>query len=110
LRDLAIYKFPIRLQEDGIVVNKRDIRIRYPVVVKGKEIRVDIYVEGNINGKTVKVIGKIKDRIDKIDVKLFYNNRFKGYDAIKCMIGHTVRPDAEDIAKELNVRLYSVIG
>jgi hypothetical protein len=109
LRDLAIYEFPIRLQEDGIVVNKRDIRTRYPVVVKGKEIRVDIYVEGNINGKTVKVIGKIKDRIDKRDVKLFYN-RFKDYDAIKCILGHSIRPDAEDIAKELNVRLYSVIG
>jgi hypothetical protein len=56
------------------------------------------------------VIGKIKDRIDKRDVKLFYNNRFKDYDAIKCMLGHTIRPDAEDIAKELNVKLYSVIG
>jgi len=109
LEDLAVSKLPLRLQEEGIVVNKRDIRTRYSIRVRDKEREVDIYTEGKIDGKTVRIIGEVKSIIDKRDVKLFYN-RFKDYDAIKCMLGHTIRPDAEDIAKELNVRLYSVIG
>jgi chromosome segregation ATPase len=109
LEDLAVSKLPLRLQEEGIVVNKRDIRTRYSIIVRNKEREVDIYTEGKIDGKTVRIIGEVKSIIDKRDVKLFYN-RFKDYDAIKCILGHTIRPDAEDIAKELNVRLYSVIG
>ena len=109
LEDLAVSKLPLRLQEEGIVVNKRDIRTRYSIRVREKEREVDIYTEGKIDGKTVRIIGEVKSIIDKRDVKLFYN-RFKEYDAIKCILGHTIRPDAEDIAKELNVRLYSVIG
>jgi DNA repair exonuclease SbcCD ATPase subunit len=109
LEDLAVSKLPLRLQEEGIVVNKRDIRTRYSIIVRNKEREVDIYTEGKIDGKTVRIIGEVKSIIDKRDVKLFYN-RFKEYDAIKCILGHTIRPDAEDIAKELNVRLYSVIG
>jgi hypothetical protein len=109
LEDLAVSKLPLRLQEEGIVVNKRDIRTRYSVVVRDKEREVDIYTEGKIDGKSIRIIGEVKSIIDKRDVKLFYN-RFKEYDAIKCMLGHTIRPDADDIAKELNVRLYSVIG
>jgi hypothetical protein len=109
LEDLAVSKLPLRLQEEGIVVNKRDIRTRYSIIVRDKEREVDIYTEGKIDGKTVRIIGEVKSIIDKRDVKLFYD-RFKEYDAIKCMLGHTIRPDAEDIAKELNVRLYSVIG
>jgi hypothetical protein len=109
LEDLAVSKLPLRLQEEGIVVNKRDIRTRYSIIVRDKEREVDIYTEGKIDGKSVRIIGEVKSIIDKRDVKLFYN-RFKDYDAIKCMLGHTIRPDADDIAKELNVRLYSVIG
>jgi archaellum component FlaC len=109
LEDLAVSKLPLRLQEEGIVVNKRDIRTRYSVVVRDKEREVDIYTEGKIDGKTVRIIGEVKSIIDKRDVKRFYD-RFKEYDAIKCMLGHTIRPDAEDIAKKLNVKLYSVIG
>jgi len=109
LEDLAVSKLPLRLQEEGIVVNKRDIRTRYSIRVREKEREVDIYTEGKIDGKTVRIIGEVKSIIDKRDVKRFYN-RFKDYDAIKCILGHTIRPDAEDIAKELNVRLYSVIG
>jgi hypothetical protein len=109
LEDLAVSKLPLRLQEEGIVVNKRDIRTRYSVVVRDKEREVDIYTEGKIDGKTVRIIGEVKSIIDKRDVKRFYD-RFKEYDAIKCILGHTIRPDAEDIAKKLNVKLYSVIG
>jgi hypothetical protein len=109
LEDLALSKLPLRLQEEGIVVNKRDIRTRYSIIVRDKEREVDIYTEGKIDGKSVRIIGEVKSIIDKRDVKLFYD-RFKEYDAIKCMLGHTIRPDADDIAKELNVRLYSVIG
>jgi chromosome segregation ATPase len=109
LEDLAVSKLPLRLQEEGIVVNKRDIRTRYSIIVRDKEREVDIYTEGKIDGKSVRIIGEVKSIIDKRDVKRFYD-RFKDYDAIKCMLGHTIRPDAEDIAKELNVKLYSVIG
>jgi hypothetical protein len=109
LEDLAVSKLPLRLQEEGIVVNKRDIRTRYSIIVRNKEREVDIYTEGKIDGKTVRIIGEVKSIIDKRDVKLFYD-RFKEYDAIKCILGHTIRPDAEDIAKKLNVKLYSVIG
>jgi len=37
LEDLAVSKLPLRLQEEGIVVNKRDIRTRYSIRVREKE-------------------------------------------------------------------------
>jgi hypothetical protein len=67
---------------------------------------VDIYVEGKINGKMVKVVGEVKGRIDRSDVERFYR-RFKDYDAFKFIFAHTIRPAAEHKARELGIRLYA---
>ncbi len=106
LEDIVVTKLPLLLQKEGITIDRDDIKARYPITLNGKEVEVDIYVEGNINGKRVRVIGEIKGRIDESDVKRFYN-KFKGYDAYKFIFGYTIRPKAEKKAKELGIRLYA---
>ncbi len=106
LEDIAVTRLPRLLQEDGIMINRRDIRVRHIIVVDSKEVEVDIYAEGMMDGKKVRVIGEVKVRIGESDVNRFYN-RFKGYDAYKFLFGYTIRPRAEDRAEELGIRLYA---
>ncbi len=104
LEDIAVTKLPLLLQKEGITINREDIKARYPITLNGKKVEVDIYVEGKVDGRIVKIIGGVKGRIDKNDVNRFYN-KFKKYDAYKFIFGHTIRPDAEVKAKELGIRL-----
>jgi hypothetical protein len=106
LEDIAVTKLPMLLAREGISIDRADIKARYPIVINGKEIEVDIYVEGKINGKMVKVVGEVKGRIDRSDVERFYR-RFKGYEAFKFIFAHTIRPAAEHKARELGIRLYA---
>ena len=106
LEDIAVTKLPMLLAREGISIDRADIKARYPIVVNDKEIEVDIYVEGKINGKMVKVVGEVKGRIDRSDVERFYR-RFKGYDAFKFIFAHIIRPAAEHKARELGIRLYA---
>ncbi len=106
LEDIVVTKLPLLLQKEGIIINREDIKARYLIPINGKKVEVDIYVEGRINGRNVKIIGEVKSRIDKSDVNRFYN-RFRRYDAYKFIFGHTIRPDAEVKAKELGIRLYA---
>jgi hypothetical protein len=106
LEDIAVTKLPILLAREGIIIDRADIKVRYPIMVDEKEIEVDIYVEGKVNGKTVKIIGEVKGRIDQSDVIRFYN-KFKNYDAVKFIFGHTIRPSAEIKARELGIKLYA---
>ncbi len=106
LEDIVVTKLPLLLQKEGIIINREDIKARYLIPINGRKIEVDIYVEGRINGRMVKIIGEVKGRIDKSDVNRFYN-KFKGYDAYKFIFGHTIRPDAEVKAKELGIRLFA---
>jgi len=106
LEDIAVTKLPMLLAREGISIDRADIKVRYPIVVNDKEVEVDIYVEGKINGKTVKVVGEVKGRIDMKDVERFYR-KFKDYDAFRFIFAHTIRPDAERKARELGIRLYA---
>jgi hypothetical protein len=106
LEDIAITKLPILLAREGIIIDRADIKVRYPIMVDKEEVEVDIYVEGKVNGKTVKIIGEVKGRINQNDVIRFYN-KFKKYDAIKFIFGHTIRPSAEIKARELGIKLYA---
>ncbi|MEM1958757.1 MAG: hypothetical protein QXE95_05750 [Candidatus Nitrosocaldus sp.] len=107
LEEIAATKLPRLLMDEGITIRRSDIRLRHHIRVDSKEREVDVYVKGKgRDGKDIIIIGEVKGRIDRSDVKRF-DEAFKGIDAFKFIFGHTIRPEAEDEATERGIRLYA---
>ncbi|MEM4357171.1 MAG: hypothetical protein QXR25_05140, partial [Candidatus Nitrosocaldus sp.] len=107
LEEIAATKLPRLLMDEGITIRRSDIRLRHHIRVDSKEREVDVYVKGKgRDGKDIIIIGEVKGRIDRSDVKRF-DEAFKGIDAFKFIFGHTIRPEAEGEATERGIRLYA---
>jgi phage-related minor tail protein len=86
-----------------------DFEPRFFIVDKG-EIEVNLYGEGEKNGKKVIILGESKARIYEGEVKKFINdtNKLKIEDeVIRLMFGYLVHPSAQKIATSNDIILIA---
>ncbi|MEM2072125.1 MAG: hypothetical protein QXD47_05140, partial [Candidatus Caldarchaeum sp.] len=111
LEDIARVVVPGWLQRhEGIVM--RDEFVRRWITVDGEEIEVNLYGEGEKNGRKLVIVGEAKSRIYRREVEAFDAWAEKvsasvGKEVYKFMFGYLIHPSAEEEGKKRRITLIA---
>ncbi|MEM4280932.1 MAG: hypothetical protein QW470_00950 [Candidatus Caldarchaeum sp.] len=111
LEDIAKVVVPGWLQRhEGIVMAEEFVR-RW-ITVNGEEIEVNLYGEGEKNGRKLVIVGEAKSRIYRREVEAFdaWAERVAvsvGGEVYKFMFGYLIHPSAEEEGKKRKITLIA---
>ncbi|MEM4189833.1 MAG: hypothetical protein QW544_04905, partial [Candidatus Caldarchaeum sp.] len=111
LEDIAKVVVPGWLQRhEGIVMAEEFVR-RW-ITVNGEEIEVNLYGEGEKNGRKLVIVGEAKSRIYKREVEAFdaWAERVAvsvGGEVYKFMFGYLIHPSAEEEGRKRKITLIA---
>ena len=108
LEDVARVMIPGWLERhEGIKVGELERKF---FTLDGETVEIDIYGEGEKEGREVIILGEVKSRIHERDVREFLERAkeleplFKGKEIYKIVFGFLIYPKAEEVAKKHGIR------
>ena len=110
LEDIALVMLPPYLEKHyGIKIEDPGKRF---LEVAGEEIEINLYAEGERDGREIVVIGEIKSRIYEREVEKFIQLLKKvtpgiEKEVLKVMFGYFIHPSAEKLAKREDILLVA---
>jgi hypothetical protein len=104
---------PWLLKRDYGILLKERLRRGYLIDVDGREIEVNIYGEGELDGKRVMIIGECKSQLSKNDIDRFIRKKLEGLrgvvrvDIFPVLVTHMISSKSvEEYAKQKRLALY----
>lgn len=104
---------PRLLRRDHGIILKDRLKRGYLTDADGREVEVNIYGEGELDGKKVMVIGECKSQLSKNDIDRFIRRKLEG---LRGVVGAEIFPvlvthmisssDVEEYAKKKELALY----
>ncbi len=111
LEDEAIWALPELLNKDFGIKVLEGLRRGYVETTVGKYVEVNIWGEGEKNGKKLAILGEAKSQLKKRDVSAFVKTVSRLEDMLDTeifpvLITYQTSPEVEKAAKERNVKIY----
>jgi hypothetical protein len=83
--------------------------------VEGEDVELDLYGEGDQDGKTVVVIGEVRSRIHGREVQSMARRAARlrpqlGRDPVVVLFGFAIHPSAREAARQLGAIVISTSG
>ncbi|SFN07258.1 hypothetical protein [Thermodesulforhabdus norvegica] len=111
LEDEAIWALPTLLKRDFGIVVSGNLRRGYLEVSPGKYIEVNIWGEGEKNGRRFCILGEAKTQLKNRDVSNFVNTvqkveQFSGKEIFPVLITYQTSPKVMQAAEKAGIKVY----